>query len=199
VLALFAVPMWLMVRRFMMHDMLLAQSRLDSKTGLLNVSTWEREAEVEINRAVRTSSPLALALIDIDHFKAVNDTHGHLAGDKAIRAVTDALRTQLRSYDLAGRFGGEEFVILLPQTREEDAINVAERLRAHIAGLTIPVSDDESAACIKLTISVGVAALDGVSRELTDMMAAADAALYYAKETGRNRTHAISAIAQPSP
>jgi diguanylate cyclase (GGDEF)-like protein len=199
VLALFAVPMWLMVRRFMMHDQLLAQSRLDSKTGLLNVSTWESEAEVEINRAVRTSSPLAIALIDIDHFKAVNDTHGHLAGDKAIRAVTDALRTQLRAYDLAGRFGGEEFVILLPHTREVDAINVAERLRAHIAGLTIPVGDNaESGPCINLTISVGVAALDGESRELTDMMAAADAALYYAKETGRNRTHAVSATAQAS-
>jgi diguanylate cyclase (GGDEF)-like protein len=199
VLALFAVPMWLMVRRFMMHDQLLAQSRLDSKTGLLNVSTWENEAEVEINRAVRTSSPLAIALIDIDHFKAVNDTHGHLAGDKAIRAVTDALRTQLRAYDLAGRFGGEEFVILLPHTREVDAISVAERLRAHIAGLTIPVGDDaESGPCIRLTISVGVAALDGESRELTDMMAAADAALYYAKETGRNRTHAVSAAAQAS-
>jgi len=199
VLALFAVPMWLMVRRFMMHDQLLAQSRIDSKTGLLNVSTWEREAEVEINRAVRTSSPLALALIDIDHFKAVNDTYGHLAGDKAIRAVTDALRTQLRAYDLAGRFGGEEFVILLPHAREVDAINVAERLRAHIADMTIPVGDDaESGPCIKLTISVGVAALEGASRELTDMIAAADAALYYAKETGRNKTHAISATAQVS-
>jgi diguanylate cyclase (GGDEF)-like protein len=163
------------------------------------VTTWEREAEVEINRAVRTSSPLALALIDIDHFKAVNDTYGHLAGDKAIRAVTDALRTQLRAYDLAGRFGGEEFVILLPHAREVDAINVAERLRAHIADMTIPVGDDaESGPCITLTISVGVAALDGASRELTDMIAAADAALYYAKETGRNKTHAISATAQVS-
>jgi diguanylate cyclase (GGDEF)-like protein len=196
VLAPFAVPMWLMVRRFMMHDQLLAQSRIDTKTGLLNVSTWEAEAEVEITRAVRTSSPLALALIDIDHFKSVNDTYGHLAGDKAIRAVTDALRTQLRAYDLAGRFGGEEFVILLPHAREMDAINVAERLRAHIAGMTIPVGDDaESGPSIKLTISVGVAALDAASHELTDMLAAADAALYYAKETGRNRTHAVSAPA----
>jgi diguanylate cyclase (GGDEF)-like protein len=198
-LAVFAVPTVLLVRRFMMHAQLLAQSRIDTKTGLLNASTWEREAAVEITRAVRTGTPLALALVDIDHFKMVNDTYGHLVGDKALRAVTDALRSQLRAYDLAGRFGGEEFVVLLPQAREMDAINVAERLRAHIANMSIPVGNDiESGPSIKLTISVGVAALDGVSRELTDMMAAADAALYYAKETGRNRTHVISATAEAS-
>jgi len=197
VLAVFAVPTVLLARRFIMHAQLLAQSRIDTKTGLLNASTWEREATVEIARAVRTGSPLALALVDIDHFKLVNDTHGHLAGDKALRAVTDALRSQLRSYDLAGRFGGEEFVVLLPQAREVDAINVAERLRAHIAALSIPVGHDaESGPSIKLTISVGVAALDGASRELTDLLAAADAAMYYAKETGRNKTHVITGTAQ---
>jgi diguanylate cyclase (GGDEF)-like protein len=193
-LAVFAVPTVLLVRRFMMHAELLAQSRVDTKTGLLNASTWEREAAVEIARAVRTGSPLALALVDIDHFKSVNDTYGHLAGDKALRAVTDALRSQLRVYDLAGRFGGEEFAVLLPHAREVDALNVAERLRSHIAAMSIPVGDDaESGPCIKLTISVGVASLDGASRELTDMLAAADAALYYAKETGRNKTHVITA------
>jgi diguanylate cyclase (GGDEF)-like protein len=193
-LAVFAVPTVLLARRFIMHAQLVAQSRIDTKTGLLNASTWEREASAEITRALRTQSPLALALVDIDHFKAVNDTYGHLAGDKALRAVTDALRSQLRAYDLAGRFGGEEFAVLLPHAREVDALHVAERLRAHIAGLSIPVGDDaESGPFIKLTISVGVAALDGGSRELTEMLAAADAALYYAKETGRNKTHVITA------
>ncbi len=193
VLAVFAVPSVLLARRFIMHAQLVAQSRIDTKTGLLNTSTWEREAAVEIARAVRTGSPLALALIDIDHFKTVNDTYGHLAGDKALRAVTDALRGQLRGYDLAGRFGGEEFVILLPQTREVDALSVAERLRSHVAAMSIPVDDGDSARFVSLTISVGVAALDGERRELTDMLAAADAALYYAKDTGRNRTHVIAA------
>jgi hypothetical protein len=109
---------------------------------------------------------------------------------------TDALRNQLRAYDLAGRFGGEEFAILLPQAREIDALNVAERLRAHVAAMSIPVDDkNESGQVIRLTISVGVAALNGESRELTDMLAAADAALYHAKETGRNKTHVISASA----
>jgi len=196
VLAVFAVPTWLLVRRFMMHDQLLAQARIDTKTGLLNASAWEAEAETEIGRAIRTGTPLALALVDIDHFKLVNDTYGHLVGDKALRAVTDALRSQLRAYDLAGRFGGEEFVVLLPHAREVDAINVAERLRAHIANMSIPVGEDiESGPVIRLTISVGVAALDG-SRELTDMIATADAALYYAKETGRNKTHAMPSTAR---
>jgi len=199
VLAIFAVPMWLMVRRFMMHARLLAQSRIDTKTGLLNASTWEREAEVEIARAVRTNTPLALALVDIDHFKMVNDTYGHLVGDKALRAVTDGLRSQLRVYDVAGRFGGEEFVVLLPHAREGDALSVAERLRVHIAGLSIPVSDtDESGPQVKLTISVGVAALDGDHRQLTELLAAADTALYHAKVTGRNKTHMISSTAQVS-
>jgi diguanylate cyclase (GGDEF)-like protein len=199
VLAIFAVPTVLLVRRFMMHGQLLAQSRIDTKTGLLNASTWEREATTEITRAVRTGIPLALALVDIDHFKLVNDTYGHLVGDKALRAVTDALQSQLRAYDLAGRFGGEEFVILLPHAREVDALNVAERLRVHIASLAIPVGDSEaSGPCVKVTISVGVAALDGVSRELTDMIAAADAALYHAKKTGRNKTHVVTANAPAS-
>ena len=199
VLAIFAVPTVLLVRRFMMHGQLLAQSRIDTKTGLLNASTWEREAATEIARAVRTGVPLALALVDIDHFKLVNDTYGHLVGDKALRAVTDALRSQLRAYDLAGRFGGEEFAILLPHTREVDALTVAERLRVYIADLSIPVRDnDEAGPFVKVTISVGVAALDGASRELTQMLAAADAALYHAKETGRNKTHVVTASAEAS-
>jgi diguanylate cyclase (GGDEF)-like protein len=209
VLAVFAVPTVLLARRFMMHAQLMVQSRIDSKTGLLNAATWESEAMIELARAVRTRTPLSIALVDIDYFKAVNDTHGHLVGDKALRAVTDALRTHLRAYDLAGRFGGEEFALLLPHTREIDAINVAERLRAHVASMAIPVSDhDESAGHITLTISVGVAALDAPDRdlaalddsrgELADLLAAADAALYHAKETGRNKTHVTPATAQAS-
>jgi diguanylate cyclase (GGDEF)-like protein len=199
VLAIFAVPTVLLARRFMMHAQLVEKSRIDTKTGLLNASTWESEATIELARAVRTRTPLSIALVDIDHFKAVNDTYGHLVGDKALRAVTDALRSQLRGYDRAGRFGGEEFAILLPHTHEADALNVAERLRAHIASMSIPIGDDaESGPFVNVTISVGVAALEGGSRELTDMMAAADSALYHAKETGRNKTHVITADAQAS-
>ena len=115
-----------------------------SNTGLLNPSTWERKATVQIARAVRTGIPSALALVDIDHFKVVNDTYGPLVRDKALRAVTDALHSHLRDYDLAGQFGEEGFAVLLPHAREMDAINVAERLRAHIACMAIPVGTTPS-------------------------------------------------------
>jgi len=193
VLAVFAVPTVLLARRFMMHAQLLEKSRIDTKTGLLNASTWESEAKAEIARAIRTRSPLALALIDIDHFKAVNDTYGHLAGDKALRAVTDVLRNQLRTYDLAGRFGGEEFVILLPHTHQANALTIAERLRTRIAAMSIPIDDDdESGPSVRLTLSIGVTVLDNASRDLTDLLADADTALYRAKENGRNKTHAVT-------
>jgi diguanylate cyclase (GGDEF)-like protein len=193
-LAVFAVPTVLLARRFMMHDQLLAKSRIDAKTGLLNAATWESEAVAEISRAMRTRSPLSVALIDIDHFKAVNDTYGHLVGDKVLRALSDAFREQLRDYDLAGRFGGEEFVVLLPQTDEADALSIAERLRAHVAGMAVPADDGAApGTLVSLTVSVGVAALGAAGSEVTDLLTAADAALYYAKQTGRNKTHVAPA------
>ena len=165
VLAVLAVPTVLLARRFMMHAQLLAKARMDTKTGLLNASTWESEAEREVARAVRTRSPLCVALLDLDHFKLVNDTHGHLVGDKALRAVSAVLREQMRSYDLAGRFGGEEFAILLPQTREDQALAIAERLRMAIAELSVPVRDDDPASArVRVTISIGVAALDRIPK-----------------------------------
>jgi len=194
VLAVLAVPTVLLARRFMMHAQLLAESRVDTKTGLLNLSTWESEAEQEIARAVRTRSPLCIAILDIDHFKVVNDSFGHLAGDKALRAVTGVLREQLRSYDLAGRFGGDEFAILLPQTREAQALGIAERLRTSIAAMSVPVDEDATAGpCVRVTVSVGVAALDRIGPELSDLITAADAALYLSKQTGRNKTHVATA------
>jgi len=192
-LVLLAVPTVLLVRRFLIFPVLEAQSRVDAKTGLLNVSTWEREAEVELSRSGRTRTSLALALLDIDHFKSVNDTYGHLVGDKVLRAVADALTAQLRSYDRAGRFGGEEFVLLLPQTGEEDARRIAERLRNHVANMAVPIDDSETPECVSLTVSIGVSSTEGATCELTDLLAAADAALYYAKQNGRNLTHVFSA------
>jgi len=187
-LVLIAMPTVLLVRRFLAFPLLVAQSRVDSKTGLLNMSTWEAEAEVELSRAMRTQSPLAMALVDIDHFKAVNDTYGHLVGDKVLKSVAQALTSHLRDYDRAGRFGGEEFVLLLAQTSENDACRIAERLRSHIAGMEVPVSDRPNAPTVSLTISIGVTAMEpGETRELTDLLAAADSALYHAKQTGRNR------------
>ena len=189
-LALAALPVVTLLQRSLRHVQLLNDSRTDSKTGLLNAATWEREAGAEIARAVRTSSPLAVALLDLDRFKQINDTYGHLLGDEVLRAIAETMTGVLREYDLAGRFGGEEFVMLLPQTRATDAFRIAERVRAHIARLPI---DSPTGERVQVTASIGVAALDaGSSRELTDLLAAADAALYRAKASGRDQVQMIS-------
>ena len=125
----FALPFVTLLQRSFRHAQLLNASRIDSKTGLLNAGTWEREAASEVARAVRTRTPLALMLIDLDHFKAVNDAYGHLAGDRALRAISRTFKIFLRDYDLAGRFGGEEFALLLPHTGAADAQRIAERMR----------------------------------------------------------------------
>jgi len=185
-----ALPLATLLQRSFRHAQLLSEARADAKTGLLNAATWEREANAEVTRAVRTSSPLAVALLDLDRFKQINDNHGHLVGDEVLRSIAAAMTDVLRDYDLAGRFGGEEFVMLLPQTRAPDAFRIAERVRAHIAKLPISAPNGER---VSVTVSIGVAALDaGSSRELTELLAAADAALYRAKASGRDQVQMIS-------
>jgi len=193
----FALPFVTLLQRSVRHAQLVNASRVDAKTGLLNAGTWEREAASEVARAVRTRTPLALVLIDIDHFKLVNDLHGHLAGDKALRAIAHTFQIFLRGYDLAGRFGGEEFALLLPQTSATDARAIAERVRKHIAAMPISVDDDPASEPLQVTVSIGVAAL-GVSWErttgsqLTDLLAGADGALYRAKHAGRNQVWMVT-------
>jgi diguanylate cyclase (GGDEF)-like protein len=187
------VPSMAMYRRYLMHAQLVSQSRTDGKTGLLNAAAWEREAAAEVARSMRTRTPLAVAILDLDKFKLVNDTYGHMSGDTVLREVARSLRSVLREYDQAGRFGGEEFAVLLPQTRAVDAFRVAERLRAAVAALTVPDSTAGDGTCIPVTVSIGVAALDaGSKRELPDLLAAADAALYRAKSAGRDQVQMIS-------
>lgn len=187
-LVVFALPTVFLTRRFLIHPALVAQSRVDSKTGLLNVSTWEKEAESELSRSVRTRSAMSIALVDIDHFKAVNDTYGHMVGDRVLKALADEFTGHMRDYDRAGRFGGEEFVLLLAQATESEGYSIAERLRRHVCEMSVPVSEAPGAAVVRVTISIGVTTMaSGQKWELTDMLAAADSALYQAKQTGRNR------------
>jgi diguanylate cyclase (GGDEF)-like protein len=183
----FAFPFVTLLQRSQRHAQLLNASRFDAKTGLLNAGTWERETNGEVARANRTRSSLAVALIDVDNFKVINDTYGHLAGDKALRAISSTIKIFLREYDLVGRFGGEEFSLLLPQTNEQDARRVAERIRAHIAEMPIEVAGKGGAETIRLTVSIGVAALSTTGSQLTELLATADAALYRAKHAGRNQ------------
>jgi diguanylate cyclase (GGDEF)-like protein len=192
-LALAALPVVTLLQRSLSHVQLVSDSRTDSKTGLLNAATWERESVAEVVRAVRTQSPLAIAMVDIDKFKVINDTYGHLVGDQVLKEIANALNTLLRDYDLAGRFGGEEFSLLLPQTRAVDAFRIAERVRANIAGLSIIAPGATGGERVHVTVSIGVAALDsGSKRELSELLAAADAALYRAKAGGRDQVQMIS-------
>src|SRR6516162_5018473 len=192
-----AFPFVTLLQRSFRHVQLVNASRVDSKTGLLNAGTWEREAATEVARAVRTRTSLAVALIDIDHFKTVNDSFGHLAGDRALRTVARALTIFLREYDLVGRFGGEEFALLLPQAKAQDAYRIAERIRSHIGSMPITVSDDPGAEPVRLSISIGVAALDArwdnsSGAQLTELLAAADGALYRAKRDGRDQVCVVT-------
>ncbi|GII67160.1 GGDEF domain-containing protein [Sphaerisporangium krabiense] len=182
-LLLLTLPPVVLLQRSLLHAQLKAAARTDAKTGLLNATAWQREADTEIVRARRTGETLALLIVDIDHFKRVNDTFGHLVGDQVLAGVATALRSQLRDYDVVGRFGGEEFVILLPRADIGEARRVAERLRSRVGRMAIPVDD----AMITVTVSAGVAIMSVHGDDLIELLAAADLALYRAKELGRDR------------
>jgi diguanylate cyclase (GGDEF)-like protein len=176
-LALVALTPVVLLQRALMHDQLSKAARLDGKTALLNAPTWEREANSEIARAIRTHQPLCVLLLDLDHFKQVNDFFGHLTGDAVIRAVADVLRAQTRDYDQSARFGGDEFAVLLPQADAEEAHRTADRIRKHIEALAVPADD----RFVAVSASAGVAELTSEGQDVTDLLAAADIELYRAK------------------
>ena len=132
---------------------------------------------------MRSDTPLALLLVDVDYFKRVNDNHGHLIGDEVLRALATELRQQVRESDVVGRFGGEEFTVLLPRTDTAGACRIAERLRRSASGLTVPAAHVR----IQVTVSIGVAVLGQHGNDLFEVLAAADLALYRAKDAGRNQ------------
>ena len=188
VLMALALPSIVLYRRHLMQAQLVAQARLDTKTGLLNAGTWRREAEVEFIRAVRSRTPLALIAVDIDHFSSVNETAGHQAGDQVLRRIARILTDNLGGIGLTGRTGGEEFAILLPQTSGAEARRIGERIRDHIAGEPIAIEDGSHAGFVfRLTVSIGIAALDHSRRALSELIGAADVALCQAQSTGRNK------------
>lgn len=155
--------------------------RQDSLTGLLNHISFKLQLEAEIERSRRARSTLSLAMIDIDQFKRVNDAYGHPVGDRVIRAVAELLRRRLRKSDLLGRYGGEEFVVLMPDTGLRSAAEVVDVLRGHFASIRY-VGGPDTFAC---TFSAGVAAAPPATA-MDDLIQAADAALYEAKRAGRN-------------
>ncbi|MCR6481983.1 GGDEF domain-containing protein [Amycolatopsis sp. OK19-0408] len=156
----------------------------DPKTGLLAIAEWRSRAEAELGRATRTGADCGFLMLDLDHFKHVNDTHGHLAGDDVLRAVAEAVRGEVRVYDSVGRFGGEEFVVLLPGIGRGHSVAVAERIRDAVAKLVVVAGGTRIDG---LSVSIGVAVHPAAGPAVDDVLGAADKAVYAAKNAGRDR------------
>lgn len=156
----------------------------DQLTGLLNRREFDRILEEEVERAVRFAHPLALVMIDLDHFKRVNDRHGHPAGDSVLREVARRLNASVRTVDRVARLGGEEFGLILMQTDADGGFDVANRVCANVRAEPVKISN---ALTLPVTVSAGVAELPRVTRTAAALVAAADKALYAAKSAGRDR------------
>lgn len=157
---------------------LVEATRIEPKTGLYNLRHFQSALAQELGRAARFDRPLALLMIDVDHLRDVNNAHGHLAGDRALRLVADCLREGTREYDVAARFGGDEFCVLLPETELDGALGVAERIRTAV--------EDAGREAFALTVSIGVAVHRGGGTTGARLVALADRAAYRAKFSGRN-------------
>lgn len=156
----------------------------DSLTGLLKHARIKEQVNIELERAARQGKPVSVAMIDLDHFKDVNDTYGHAVGDRVIRALSQLLRQRLRKTDSIGRYGGEEFVAILPDCDQQSACELLNAIRESFAALNFSVGDK----VFSVTLSAGVATSSGAWK--TNMLEAADQALYRAKDSGRNRVAA---------
>lgn len=192
--AVIAIPIALSAQRALLFGQLETEAQTDPKTGLARIDWWRRRTE-ELLRSTRNQRmPLAVLLIDIDHFKLINDQHGHLVGDEALRAIATILKGAIRTKDVIGRFGGEEFVIALPGTDLSDATVTADRLRSAVAASPLAamcagVLDDPDLLpenfCLTVSIGVAVAPSDGST--LDGLLHSADRAMYAAKAAGRDR------------
>ena len=178
-------------RAFVAEQAVLHAFRHDSLSGALSRGYVTELAMHDVALAQRYGRPLAVAMLDIDHFKRVNDTYGHAAGDRALCALVAACRDRLRASDYIGRIGGEEFVCVMPEAGAADAVACAERIRNEVAKLCLPAE----AGPLRFTVSLGVAVLTSEHAGWADLLRAADAAMYEAKRSGRNRT----VLAHPAP
>jgi len=164
------------------------QAYKDHKTGVLNARGLEKAGEEELARAIRFGRPVSVLMCDVDGLRAINNEHGHLAGDAALVAVARTLVTELREYDLCGRFGGDEFVTVLPETGLAEAVQVAERIQLAISKCVVDIDRTQ----VRLGVSIGVAER-AYESTLTDLVAHADSAMYEAKRDGGGAVHATAA------
>ena len=172
------------------NDELEVLSRTDMLTKLNNRGYWEERLSHEFSLHMRNKQPVSLVMFDIDHFKTVNDTYGHQAGDEVIRLTADMLRFCKRETDIAGRYGGEEFTVILLDSTAESSMIFAERLRKKIQDTSVEFDDQT----INFTISLGIAELNNKALSYEDWIKQADSALYQAKEGGRNQSIIYSAV-----
>jgi diguanylate cyclase (GGDEF)-like protein len=174
---------------------LLVQSMTDSLTGLLNRRSFMDLSSKEETRARRHGDPFSVLMLDIDHFKKINDTHGHLAGDYALATLAGLVSQTIRQEDVFARYGGEEFAVILPQTDLDGAFHLGERIRHALEDLRVERLDGKGV--VQVTVSAGVSAIPVNARDKSSLIAAADAALYQAKRSGKNRTARAAADRTP--
>ncbi len=176
-----------------LHEAVERQAVTDELTGLANLRAFMNRLEQEIERSRRFSTPLALVMLDLDHFKHINDEYGHQQGDEVLALVADVLRDFSRDIDAPARYGGEELAVVLPQTDSEGAEQLAERIREAVERLEVPRVDG-GAGSLHLQASFGVASLPENAVDRAGLIAAADAALYRAKRAGRNRVERAESV-----
>lgn len=178
-----SVASYQLTRKTMRQNKLLEElRRVDALTGLYGRGYWQEQAEATLQSHHATGEPACMLLLDIDHFKRVNDTHGHTVGDEVIRAVAHVVRGNVRATDCAGRYGGDEFAIILPGTATLDARAIAQRICTQITDIRL-----RQLPALRITSSIGVAAASAQHSDLRAWIDAADTALYLAKKEGRNR------------
>jgi diguanylate cyclase (GGDEF)-like protein len=187
-LAVLVLPPMVLLRRGAMIHELETAATVDAKTGLLNAPAWEEISRRELARGKRNGHPVGILILDIDRFKSINDRFGHLVGDQVLRQIGGNLNASVREFDSVGRFGGEEFVVVLPEASAMESLVVAERLRLRIAEMRVPAmaGGTSDSPDVPMSVSIGVACAPADGEELTALLLAADAALYEAKGRGRN-------------
>jgi diguanylate cyclase (GGDEF)-like protein len=181
-------PLFLTYRSLLVPT-LQEEARTDPKTELFNLKHWNEVAAAEIERAGRFRRPLSVVLADLDLLRDINNHHGHMVGDQLIRRAAEVIRQALRDYDVAARFGGDEFVILMPETTGDEAASVAERIRQALAAVELRVG----ATSVGATMSIGVARFPKDGRTPATLLEAADRAVYRSKAEGRNRVSVFAA------
>jgi diguanylate cyclase (GGDEF)-like protein len=182
---LFVVMPLLLVHRSLHVPQLEQEAKVDPKTGLLNAREFQLSLDDEIARAQRTGAPLAVLMCDLDLLRNINNTYGHLAGDAVIRGIAGVIRGELRRYDIAARFGGEEFSVLLPSATPEQAFEIAERIRRAVEAARFEEETVEEP--LAATMSIGIAGYPRDAVDAKGLVHAADIAVYEAKTGGRNR------------